>query len=392
MIDSSKLNLSGIPFELSLLLRLLKNNNKEEMKEIIQRDKDKLNWDLFTQLAIHHRIYPSIYSKANNIGLPKAVIKNLNNFYKKNIYHMMHLSAETENLAKLFHDKKISVLFLKGPVLAQDLYGDLSLRTSGDLDLLVQIKDLDKADRCLTKLGYIKDNYIHTVLNDWTWRHHHFTYFHPEKRIKTEIHWRLNPGPAKEPTFQELYLRKRSSQFSISPVYLLSKEDLFLFLVSHGARHGWSRLRWLADIDRMLCQGLDVKKTIQLLKKFQYLHTAGQAILLTFNLFQTPLTEELNKVACTKRSMNLAQQAVFYFKKQINLHIDPVPEDVARYHKRHLFTLMSWHQKLLFLISMLYPYPVDAETLPLPKPFHFLYFPLHPILWAWRKVRKQSIP
>ena len=40
----------------------------------------------------------------------------------------------------------------------------------------------------------MKDDYIQTVLNDWKWRHHHVTYFHPEKEIKLEIHWRLNPA------------------------------------------------------------------------------------------------------------------------------------------------------------------------------------------------------
>ena len=51
----------------------------------------------------------------------------------------------------------------------------------------------------------------------------------------------------------------------------------------------------------------------------------------------------------------------------VNLHTDPVPEDVAKYHKRHLFSLMSNQQKIFFILSFLYPFPTDAETLPLPK-------------------------
>ena len=82
-----------------------------------------------------------------------------------------------------------------------------------------------------------------SVLNDWKWRHHHVTYFHPQKKIKLEIHWRLNPGPAKEPSFRRIMGWKRIRVLLTSyPVYFLGREDLFLFLVSHGARHGWSRL------------------------------------------------------------------------------------------------------------------------------------------------------
>ena len=108
----------------------------------------------------------------------------------------------------------------------------------------------------------MKDDYIVKVLNDWKWRHHHITYFHPQKKIKLEVHWRLNPGPGKEPCFNELWERKRISSLTSFPVYFLGREDLFLFLVSHGARHGWSRLRWLVDIHQLVKQELDWSKLI----------------------------------------------------------------------------------------------------------------------------------
>ena len=76
----------------------------------------------------------------------------------------------------------------------------------------------------------MKDDYIQTVLNDWKWRHHHFTYFHSEKKVKLEIHWRLHPGPGKEPSFTELWERKQKSSLTKFPVYCLGNEDLFLFL------------------------------------------------------------------------------------------------------------------------------------------------------------------
>ena len=75
----------------------------------------------------------------------------------------------------------------------------------------------------------------------------------------------------------------------------------------------------------------------------------------------------------------------------VNLHTDPVPENVAMYHKRHLFSLMSKRQRFIFIMSFLYPYPEDAEVLPLPKNLQFLYFPLRPFLWAWRKSTKRAL-
>ena len=101
---------------------------------------------------------------------------------------------------------------------------------------------------------------MHTVLNDWKWRSHHIVYFHPQKNIMLEIHWRLEPFPSKELTFNELWARRRVSQITNYPVYFLGEEDLFVYLVSHGARHGWFRLRWLLDIDQMVRKGLNFEK------------------------------------------------------------------------------------------------------------------------------------
>jgi len=216
------------------------------------------------------------------------------------------------------------------------------------------------------------------------------TYFHPQKNVKLEIHWRLNPGPSFEPDFSELWARKRRSTLTSSPVYMLGHEDLFMFLVSHGARHGWSRLRWLLDMDRILRIHHGWGKLGFLLQKYQLKHVGGQALLLSSELLGTPIPKELSELAASKRPKQLAQETLFYIKQMIHLHKEPLPDDVSKYHKRHLFNLMSFPLKLLHVLSFLYPYPMDVEIMPLPKSLHFLYFPLRPFLWIWRKTRKQA--
>ncbi|MEH7475490.1 hypothetical protein V7158_27690, partial [Priestia megaterium] len=55
---------------------------------------------------------------------------------------------------------------------------------------------------------------------------------------------------------------------------------------------------------------------------------------------------------------------------------------------RYLFMLTPNRQKITYAILLLYPRSWDADTLTLPKSFHFLYFPLRPFLWIWRRMRK----
>lgn len=391
MNNNISLDLSKVPNELKLIVEVIKNENSSDVSDTSYQD---IDWDAFLKLALHHRVYPLLYLKLlnNESGLiPLITIESLSKSYKNNTFKMLHLSAEMEQLSKLFLEKEIYPLFLKGPVLGEDLYGDISMRTSGDLDILVSIRDLEKVDSLLKDLGYKKDEYIQTLLNDWKWRHHHFTYYHSTKRTKIEIHWRLNPAPSKEPSFEELWERKRRSTISSTPIYFLSKEDLFCFLITHGARHGWSRIRWLLDIHQITQKDLDWSVIKKLLGRFHIGHIAGQSIILSSQLFNTPLNKEMYELGNKKQPQKIAQEAVFYLETMVNLHIDNVPEYIAKYHSKHLFSLMSYQQKIAFFMSVLHPYYTDAQTLPLPEKYHFLYYPLRPFLWIWRKTRKQAL-
>lgn len=379
---------SLLPAELQLMAKLM------QQTEIDADLLHKVQWEQFLELVWHHRTYPVIYKslKASSLKhkhIPEHIVERVRREYQRNMFQMLHMTREMENICKQLSQLHIRTLILKGPVLAHELFGDVSHRTSSDLDILIPIEDLNKAEALMVQLGFEKDEYIQSVLSDWKWRHHHVTFIHSEKRLKLEIHWRLGPGPAKEPHFRELWHRKRRSQLTTSPIYMLGLEDLFMFLVSHGARHGWSRLRWLMDIHQLVAQKLQRDVLHKLMRKYQVLHVGQQAIILSTQLLGTAKITSLPEGG--QRAKKLAVDAMFYLKHMVNLHSEPLPDEISQYHKKYLFSLMSFKHKLLFMLSFLYPYPEDVDTLPLPERFHFLYFGLRPFLWVWRKTRKQAI-
>ncbi|WP_418909838.1 nucleotidyltransferase family protein [Bacillus pinisoli] len=380
MTMSIRLSLNHVSKEFQLVLDIIND-------QIIPNKFANIDWMLFTDLIEHHRLFSFIYPKLREKEelVPENILRSLESMYQQNTIRMLHLSGEMSIISSLFTKKNIPLIVLKGPVLAQDLYGDISLRTSSDLDVLVPIKQLECAEEILSKRGYIKNDYIKTVLNDWRWRHHHVTYVHPQKKVKVELHWRLNPGPAKEPSFSELWNRKRVSTITKEPIYILGKEDLFFFLSTHGARHAWSRLRWLLDIRQLLERDLDWNFIYTLFMKNHYIPVGSQAIILSSSIFDTPLPN-IDKLLLNKQGEKLAQLVVFYFERMVNLHTVPVPDEVSSYHSKYLFSSFSWQQKCLYLLSLLYPFPEDAETLPLPQKYHFLYFLLRPYLWARRRM------
>lgn len=337
--------------ELRLLLSILVMDHGAKITFDIQELLHKTDWDKFIELARHHRVFPTLnlkLQKMKSTDIPTFVTQMFHRDYYRNTLQMLALSGEMEQLAKMFSENGIRSLFLKGPVIAADLYGDVSLRTSCDLDFLIPIKDLERAEALLVSLGYVKDDYIESVLNDWKWRHHHTAFVHPGKAIKVEVHWRLNPAPAKEPKFDDLWERRRQSSLISRPIYYLGREDLFMFLVSHGARHGWSRLRWLLDIKQLVNQKVDWPKLIRLLRKHQFAHIGGQALLLVARLMATPLREEMKPLITDRKAEWSAEDAMYYVHRIINLHTPPIPEEVDRYHKKYLFGLLTTRQKFFY--------------------------------------------
>ncbi|MGM8211561.1 nucleotidyltransferase domain-containing protein [Virgibacillus sp. W0430] len=378
----NRLNMERVPKEVKYILALLGERAYDE------KLLETVDWSLFLHQAKHHRVFPLLYPRIKEKNhIPNEIKRSMKQLYENNTFQMLFTCAELVRVNRLFAEQHIRVLFMKGPVMAQQLYGEISNRTSSDIDVLIPMKQIDVADRVLSANGYKKNDYIDTVLGDWKWRHHHVTYFHERKKLKIEVHWRLNPGPASEPSFAELWKTKCAVKLTGSPVYTLNKEYLFLFLVEHGARHGWSRLRWIYDIKQLIEQNPDWKTISRLLNKYGAKKVGGQALYLVHAFFPQT-SKSAHAFTIHRRSKQLAQSAIFYLETMINLHNEPLPEQVSAYHASYLFGNMSFKQRTLFIMSFLYPYAEDKETLALPKSFHFLYFGLRPFLVLWRKWKK----
>lgn len=389
MTDRYTLDKESLSKEILLLLASL---TTDSIDGLAQRNPEwfaEIDWEQFVRLALHHRVYPFLYprlSRMQNELVPAAVSGRLQREYRRNTVQMLQLSGEMGRIGGELAKAGIRSLFLKGPVLAEDLYGDLSLRTSRDLDFIVPMKQLQEAEALLLRLGYVKEEDFESILGDWKWREHHTTFNHPDSKIKAEVHWRLSPGPSTEPDFDGLWQHARTSALMGPDVHYLGREDLFLFLAAHGARHGWSRLRWLLDIRQLLLQQPDPAVLTELLKRYHYEAVAGQTLLLAADLLGAPVDPGLSALADKPKARRLAQLALFYVARMVNLHNPPLEPEVERHYKYYQPAILTpWHQ-FLYAAGFLYPYAADARTLPLPKPLHVLYFPLRPFLWTWRKI------
>lgn len=403
------IDLSNMPKELKLILQIINIENKNGTRPINNKYFIDVDWELFLDLARHHRIYPLVYSKLNMLNeklIPLYVSRTLYREYKENTFKMLSLSGEMERVSNLFTENNIRLLHLKGPAIADAIYGDISLRTSKDIDILIPKNDLKKAEDLLLNCGYEKEESSNKS-NKRKWWSHHVSYYHSQKKIEIEIHWRLYRPPANEPSFDDMWDRKRISTLTSFPVYFLGKEDLFFYLVTHGANHGWFRLRWLADMDQII-RKRNITMVNTLLPKNRYRDILiGQALILTSRLFDTPIHEEDLPLTIEKRSRKLAKLAILYIiemgrvynrkslkvSEQVNYNVNSSYSKMSIlkksfYIKFYQYSVKTRIQKIFYIMRVLNPTSEDVKTLWLPKPLYFFYFPLRPFLIFWRKMRK----
>lgn len=378
---------AALSAELKLLCAFIGMDNDEGLPARILQETPGPDWEAFTALARHHRVYPLVYTHMRRLDsalIPAQVMREMQEGYASNVFHMLRLTGAMVQTASELSRSGVSVLVLKGPVLAEYLYGDVALRTSKDLDLLVSPGQAEAAVRVLESLGYERDGPADATLEQLKRRDHHIAYTHTSTSVQIELHWRLNPDMQREPAFPELWSRRKTRLFSDSPVHCLGPEDLFVYLASHGVRHAWFRLRWLADIDRLARLGFKTAPALAVIEQYRAGAAGSHALFLSNALFGTPLPEAVQPLLARyspRRAYRPALQFITVMEKP-----DPTSLPFIRY----IFQFLTPIQRLRYLAVRILPTSTDSATLPLPKYLAFLYFPLRPVLWCWRRIRNHK--
>ncbi|MGG4218435.1 nucleotidyltransferase family protein [Paenibacillus jamilae] len=325
--------------ELTLLLSLLGKDGTLRQDFTAVSRLHEIDWVRLLRLTEHHRVVPTVYLQLKTLNhpfIPVELLRNLQAQYQRNTLRMLQLQAEAERLTRLLTTHGIRVLMLKGPALAQQLYGDVSLRTSKDIDLLISPDDMDEAEHWMKEAGYASKSGEARVLGSWKWKDHHASFLHLQKRVEIELHWRLHPDGGREPSFDELWDCRqggkaagvRASRMApaasadnrtvmTSCMYTLGSEHQFLYLSAHGARHGWFRLRWLADIDRLAVRAVDWEALLPLLRRYGGLPAGGQAWALAAALLGTPIPEPMRPISATRQAHRLALSALAFMQASI---------------------------------------------------------------------------
>ena len=216
-----------------------------------------IDWPAFMCRCWWHRIRPLAYrhlraSASADDVVPPELWDQLSTHATEIATRNERLFRALNEVATWFEVQGIRMLVFKGPTLALDAYGDLSLRECGDLDLLVDRDDLPKVIELLT--GHDFTLLESEFVEGGTRRpQQEFACEFQRDGISLDLHWDLVPGWLKyQVDFNRLWEDGRVLGNQGHYVRKLRPEDAMVVLCIHGTKHWWDRLRWICDIAELV--------------------------------------------------------------------------------------------------------------------------------------------
>jgi len=247
----------GFDTEWSILLAACSATLPEQKRSrLLPLLQEPVHWEKLFALADHHRAQPLLGQALSRLddGVPRDVMQVIGQSCQANLRKTLLLSGELIRIVDHLAALGIEVMPYKGPALAELLYGDIALRQSGDIDLLIHARDLARIRDAVRELGYTP--------------HEHFFAWEERAYLKSgyecafdgvagpnllELQWAILPRfYAVDFDMDGVFQRALTLPVAGRPMRTPSQSDLFLMLSLHAAKHVWGRLVWLCDIAQLM--------------------------------------------------------------------------------------------------------------------------------------------
>jgi len=249
--------------ELDLLLACARWPQNAADREFIRLQSSKLlDWPLFLELVEHHRLIPlvshNLQTSIAGDGTPeqRTVLDGLRQMTSANTYRTLRSLAELRRVIQEFQSHNISVRVLKGIPLAQSVFGDLSLRSTGDLDLLIDEDSILEADRLLRGFGYRGlfqvERFTPKRLAFYRTHWKDLAYQNSTTGFEVDLHWRCFRNSAMPGAGLCATPAQETVSFGSFQVTTLPPMETLLYLCVHGTLDGWLYLKSLADVGAMV--------------------------------------------------------------------------------------------------------------------------------------------
>lgn len=252
---------AALEAEWSLLLAACSEIPSQEKTDRIRLlSRQPIRWKLLFDLADRHGTQPLLYQAlvSSNYGVEDAVpaeqVSALEQRYQTNLHKSLFLSRELIRIVDHLSALGLDVMPYKGLALAELIYRDIAMRPAGDIDLLIRPRDFPRVRDAVRELGYSPHLALSKVEERAYLESGYECAFDGTSGLNLlEVQWAIQPRfYAIDFDMNMLFQRAVRVTVAGHTTKTPSREDLFLVLSAHAAKHVWGRLVWLCDLARIV--------------------------------------------------------------------------------------------------------------------------------------------
>ncbi len=338
----------------------------------------ELRWSLILNRPAAYQILPLIRRHLQTLGfpgVPAEVRTELEGVCRAVALRNALAVRQLSELLRLFDRAGIPAIPLKGMALAESLYGDLTLRISADIDILVPRTMVGRAIDVISTMGY------RTGSTQWSenrllksFIEYNFAREEASHDCELDLHWGvLWWQPLDKGAMEDLWSEARPKVIFGAPAYALSPEWEFMFLAAHAARDCWQGLKWLADIQQACARGgIDWRKVWEKARRFEWdevleLTASVCRYLVGAPVFANGPVRDLPR--WLKPGIQIGQPP-FWLPSVAHLHLLKHDSERVRY----------------VLHGLLMPTVSDWQAIRLPRYLRFLYYPIRPFRLGFKFI------
>ncbi|MFI5230601.1 MAG: nucleotidyltransferase family protein, partial [Gemmatimonadales bacterium] len=179
----------------ALLLACATWDASEAERDVVrERANGAVDWNEWLELARWHRLVPHA-QRALGAVRAQSPADCAENVMRETVTIAARALARTQQLGALLRaldEDGVRALPFKGPALSLAAYGELGVRASVDLDVVVRPDDINRARECLVQLGYTPASAMSPAQERTLQRSFgHFVYAPPRDGVPVELHWRF---------------------------------------------------------------------------------------------------------------------------------------------------------------------------------------------------------
>ena len=395
--------------EMRLLCACLQHSGRDDKVHQIETFLvDTLDWPSFIQLASAHSTLPLLYKELSqdfSDKFPSAILKQLETSFQINTLRNQYLTQELFRLLSVFAENNISAISFKGPSLAVQGYGELSLRAFSDLDILVRRQDFSEARKVLLAAGYnsvqplygIADAEAQELALMESWGECAFQ--HVNGQFLVDLHGRLIAGefPLLSADFEPFWDRTAPVRLLDQDILAFCAEDLLLYLCIHGCKDLWKKLGWVCDIANLIQNQSDLDWACVIVRSQQF--ECEQMLWIGMSLAIELLSISIPEVARDRMQLVFKRQSLVN-KIQAQILSGTYPQDVQYSQIQRI----AFHSQLVenradrmrfylqsaknFILRHFRPNINDKAFISLPKELYSLYYVVRPVRLLTEGVQK----